>query len=59
MCAKVNTVLEAGKVSAGKMTLHDDEDKEYAGMKARYCLSIIFYSFLFYHILFNYALFRL
>jgi len=36
MCAKVNTVLENGKASAGKMTLHVDEDKEYTDMKARW-----------------------
>ena len=35
MCAKVNTVLENGKASAGKMTLHVDEDKEYTAMKTR------------------------
>jgi hypothetical protein len=36
MCAKVNSVLENGKASAGKMTLHVDEDKEYTDMKARW-----------------------
>jgi len=36
MCDKVIKVLDKGKASAGKMTLHDEEDKEYAEMKTRW-----------------------
>jgi len=36
MCEKVCTTLEAGKASAGKMTLHDEQDKLYTEMKARW-----------------------
>lgn len=36
MCGKVNTVLENGKASALKMTLHEDEVKEYEEMKSRW-----------------------
>jgi len=36
MTEKVSKTLDNGKASAGKMTLHDDEDKEYDQMKARW-----------------------
>merc|ERR1719245_2575303 len=36
MCEKVNTTLEAGKVSSDKMTLHEELDKSYTEMKARW-----------------------
>ncbi len=36
MCGKVDKVLEQGHASAQKMTLHDDQDKELAEMRARY-----------------------
>eukprot|EP00092_Neocalanus_flemingeri_P000015 GFUD01000015.1.p1 GENE.GFUD01000015.1~~GFUD01000015.1.p1 ORF type:complete len:610 (-),score=241.04 GFUD01000015.1:474-2303(-) len=36
MCEKVCTSLEAGKASALKMTLHDEQDKLYTEMKARW-----------------------
>eukprot|EP00088_Acartia_fossae_P038497 TRINITY_DN3992_c0_g1_i5.p1 TRINITY_DN3992_c0_g1~~TRINITY_DN3992_c0_g1_i5.p1 ORF type:complete len:611 (-),score=263.36 TRINITY_DN3992_c0_g1_i5:389-2221(-) len=36
MCDKVKVVIDNGKVSAGKMTLHDNEDKEYEAMKIRW-----------------------
>ena len=35
MCDKVKVVIDNGKASAGKMTLHDNEDKEYEAMKVR------------------------
>ena len=36
MTDKVNTDLENGKASAQKMTLHDEQDKAYTEMKARW-----------------------
>ena len=39
MCGKVDKVLEQGHASAQKMTLHDDQDKELAEMRARYALA--------------------
>jgi len=36
MCEKVDITLESGKASAQKMTLHDEQDKLYTGMKARW-----------------------
>jgi hypothetical protein len=36
MCEKVDKMLEQGHVSAQKMTLHEDQDKELADMRARY-----------------------
>jgi len=36
MCAKVDKVLEQGHASAQKMTLHEDQDKELADMRARW-----------------------
>jgi len=36
MCEKVDTTLESGKASAQKMTLHDEQDKLYTEMKARW-----------------------
>jgi len=36
MCDKVKTVIDNGHTSAGKMTLHADEDKEYEAMKVRW-----------------------
>jgi len=36
MTDKVNTTLEAGKVSSDKMTLHEEQDKSYTEMKARW-----------------------
>ena len=36
MCEKVDTTLEAGKASSLKMTLHDEQDKLYTDMKARW-----------------------
>jgi len=36
MTEKVSTTLEAGKASAQKMTLHDEQDKLYTEMKARW-----------------------
>lgn len=36
MCEKVDKLLEQGHVSAQKMTLHDDQDKELADMRARW-----------------------
>ena len=36
MTDKVNTTLEAGKASADKMTLHEEQDKLYTEMRARW-----------------------
>jgi len=36
MCDVMSKKLEAGKASAGKMTLHDAEDQEHAEMKTRW-----------------------
>lgn len=36
MCDKVEKVLQNGKLSSAKMTLHADEDKEMVDMMARY-----------------------
>jgi len=36
MTAKICTTLESGKASADKMTLHEEQDKLYASMKARW-----------------------
>jgi len=36
MCEKVDKTLESGKASAQKMTLHDEQDKLYTEMKARW-----------------------
>jgi len=36
MTAKICTTLESGKGSADKMTLHEEQDKLYASMKARW-----------------------
>ena len=36
MCEKVDAALESGKASAQKMTLHDEQDKLYTEMKARW-----------------------
>jgi len=36
MCTKVNVVLENGKTSASKMTLHSNELAEYSEMKSRW-----------------------
>jgi hypothetical protein len=36
MCEKVDKMLEQGHASAQKMTLHEDQDKELADMRARY-----------------------
>jgi len=36
MCGKVDKVLEQGHASAQKMTLHEDQDKELADMRARW-----------------------
>jgi len=36
MTDSVIKALDAGKASAGKMTLHEDEDKEYDAMKSRW-----------------------
>ena len=36
MCDKVEKVLQNGKLSSAKMTLHSDEDKELVDMMARY-----------------------
>jgi len=33
---KVNTTLESGKASADKMTLHEEQDKQYTAMRARW-----------------------
>ena len=35
MCEKVDKMLEQGHLSAQKMTLHEDQDKELADMRAR------------------------
>jgi len=36
MCEKINKVLENGKLSAAKITLHSDEDSELQAMKTRW-----------------------
>jgi len=36
MCEKVDKTLESGKASAQKMTIHDEQDKLYTEMKARW-----------------------
>ena len=36
MCDKVKLLIDSGKASAMKMTLHADEDKDYEAMKLRY-----------------------
>lgn len=36
MCNKVKVLIDGGKASADKMTLHGDEDKEYDAMKKRW-----------------------
>ena len=33
---KVNTTLESGKASGDKMTLHEEQDKQYTAMRARW-----------------------
>jgi hypothetical protein len=35
MCDKVKVLIDGGKASAGKMTLHSDEDTVYEAMKKR------------------------
>ena len=36
MTDKINTTMESGKASADKMTLHEEQDKLYTSMKARW-----------------------